>query len=139
MGNSNHPAWLRKAMQSGGSVQDRHPPGELANVDQNKYLKREMAKEPLSVGNPNALATGAGAAGLFKAVTSKHPIGKVLGAAAGVAGASRAPALGRDYQQMKDSVKAKYESEKFDKAEQADRDEAPKRRGGSVKRKARKD
>lgn len=125
----------RLKRDDGGSVppQDRHPPGELSNVEQNKYLKKEAAKEPMSVGNPNALATGAGAAGLFKAVTAKHPIGKAIGAAIGAGGASRTPALGRDYDQMKKSIQAKYESEKFDKAEREDRDEgAGKKRGGKV-------
>lgn len=123
----------------GGEIKDKSPPnpGELSNVEQNKYLKKQMAKEPLSVGNPNALATGAGAAGLFKAVTSKSPIGKAIGAAIGAAGASRTPALGRDFRQMKDSVQAKYESEKFDKAEKEDRDaDAGKKFGGRAKAKS---
>ena len=122
-----HPAWLGKAMQTGGGVssQDRYGEGGLEQV---------IKDEPRGVGNPNALLGGAGLAALYKGVTAKNPIAKALGAVLGTAAAGiGGQGVAKDIGKMVKARDAKVELEKRD---EADRQSGGYKRGGRAKRKS---
>ncbi len=128
-----HPAWLGKAMQTGGAV-DKSPlnPGEVSDAASRDYLRGKAFGEAGKgaakvVGGSAAMGTGLGALKGLKNIGRLGPVGKALGAAGSLLGA------GLTAQGVKDIAGERTENA-VDTAREADKFN-PKKRGGRTKKK----